>query len=181
MELEDLKDGWNSVVLQPKTANELRLMLKENKHPILKRIRRKIIIETVGWSAFLLCYYTMFDGDTKPLIANIILIVSILAALLHNIAGYDFSKNLVADADIKTAMQVYIKKMKHHVIVNILLRVIFISGLLTFFCWNVTMDLRRYLLLGAGIALLIAQLVMLNNIWAERIRSLSRSITVLGE
>jgi hypothetical protein len=36
-------------------------------------------------------------------------------------------------------------------------------------------------LLGAGIALLIAQLVMLNNIWAERIRSLSRSITVLGE
>lgn len=176
MELDDLKSSWSSTILQPKTEHELGLMLKENRHPVLKRIRRQIIIETIGWFALLLCYYTMFDGAEKPLIANAILILAVLATLVHNLTGYNFAKNLTVYADIKTAIQICLKKMKLHVIVTIMLRVIFIAGLLTFFCWNVTMDSRRYVLLAAALTLLIAQLVVLNNIWAGRIRSLRNSL-----
>jgi len=180
MELDDLKGAWNSTVSQPKTENDLHLMLKENKHPVLKRIRKQIIIETAGWFLFLLCYYTMFDGDAKPLIANAILIIAVLAALLHNLTGYSFSKNLIVDKDINTALHTWLAKMKLHARLSIFLRVIFIAGLLTFFCWNVNIDARRYVLLGAGLVLLIVQLVVLNRIWMGRIRSLRNTLDNLS-
>ena len=176
MELDDLKSSWNSAVSQPKTEEELGLRLIENRHPVLKRIRRQIVIETAGWSVFLLCYYTMFDGADKPLIANAILIVAVLAALLHNLTGYSFSKNLMAGADIKTAMQVYLSNMKQHAVITLMFRALFIGGLLTFFCWNVTLDSRRYILLGAGLVLFITQLLVLYKIWMGRIRALNNSL-----
>nr|WP_294789835.1 hypothetical protein [uncultured Mucilaginibacter sp.] len=176
MELDDLKSSWNSAVSQPKTEEELGLMLIENRHPVLKRIRRQIVIETAGWTVFLFCYYTMFDGADKPLIANAILIIAVLAALLHNLTGYNFSKNLTADADIKTAMQGYLSRMKQHAVITLMLRVLFIGGLLAFFCWNITLDSRRYILLGTGLALLITQLLVLYKIWMGRIRALNDSV-----
>lgn len=180
MELDDLKSTWNSAISQPKTENELHLMLIENRHPVLKRIRKQIIIETAGWSAFLVCYYTMFDGDTKPLIANAILIVSVLAALMHNLTGYSFSKNLVIDKDINTALHAWLKKIKLHATVSITLRVIFIAGLLAFFCWNVSMDARRYLLMGAGLIILLGQLVVLRRIWMQRVKVLRSLLNSLA-
>jgi hypothetical protein len=180
MALDDLKSSWNSTISQSKTENDLHLMLKENRHPVLKRIRKQIIIETTGWLVFLLCYYTMFDGATKPLIANAILIIAVLAALLHNLTGYSFSKNLVVDKDINTALQAWLAKMKSHARVSIVMRVIFIAGLLTFFCWNVNIDARRYVLLSAGLVLLIAQLMVLNRIWMGRIKSLRNALDGLS-
>jgi len=176
MDLDDLKNNWNSTIPQPKTENDLHLMLKENRHPVLKRIRKQIIIETAGWSVFLLCYYTMFDGAAKPLIANMMLVIAVLGALLHNLTGYSFSKNLVVDKDINSAMHMWLSKMKLHARVSIMLRVVFITGLLTFFCWNVAIDARRYVLLGLGLALLIAQLMVLNKIWTGRIKALNNTL-----
>lgn len=180
MELDDLKSSWNSTISQPKTENDLHLMLKENNHPALKRIRKQIVIETAGWLVFLLCYYTMFDGAAKPLIANAMLVIAVLAALLHNLTGYSFSKNLVVDKDIKTALLAWLAKMKLHARVSIVLRVIFIAGLLTFFCWNVSIDARRYVLLAAGLILLVIQLVVLNSIWMGRIRSIRNTLNSLS-
>lgn len=179
MELDELKSSWNSTISQPKTENELGLMLKENRHPVLKRIRKQIIIETAGWSVLLLCYYSMFDGADKPLIANAILIIAVLAALLHNLTGYNFSKSLVTDGDIKTSLQAYLKKVKLYATASIMLRVIFVGGLLTFFCWNVNIDSRRLLLLGAGLALLAMQLIVLGRVWANRLKALSNSVSAL--
>jgi hypothetical protein len=176
MELDDLKSSWSSTISQPKTENELGLMLKENRHPVLKRIRKQIIIETAGWSVLLVCYYSMFDGADKPLIANAILIIAVLAALLHNLTGYSFSKSLVADGDIKSSLQAYLKKVKLYATISIMLRVIFVVGLLTFFCWNVNIDSRRMVLLGAGLALLLVQLIVLGKIWTTRLKALSNSL-----
>ncbi|MGY3213460.1 hypothetical protein [Mucilaginibacter sp. HD30] len=180
MELDDLKSSWNSAVSQQKTDNELRLMLKENRHPVLKRIRKQITIETAGWLMFLLCYYTMFDGAAKPLIANVILVLAVFAALLHNLTGYTFSKNLVVDNDLNTALHAWLKKMKLHVTVSIILRIIFIAGLLAFFCWNITIDTRRYLLIGAVLIILFGQLVVLRSIWMQRIKALRSSLGSLS-
>ena len=179
MELDDLKSIWNTVA-QPKTENDLHLMLKENRHPVLKRIRQQIIIETSGWLVFLLCYYTMFDGAAKPLIANAMLITAVLAAFLHNLTGYSFSKNLVVDKDINTALLTWLAKIKQHAMVSIILRVVFIAGLLTFFCWNVNIDARRYMVLGAGLVVFIAQLVVLNKVWMGRIRSIRDALDSLS-
>ena len=178
MELDDLKSTWNTTS-QPKTEGDLHLMLKENRHPVLKRIRKHILIETAGWLALIICYYTMFDGADKPFIANVILMAAVLAALLHNLTGYGFSKSFVGSVNINTTLQAYIKKIKLYAAVSITLRVVFVAGLLTFFCWNVNFDTRRYVLLGGGLVLLIIQLVVLGKIWVQRVKALSSSLDSL--
>jgi hypothetical protein len=64
--------------------------------------------------------------------------MAVLAALLQNLTGYNFSKHLNGDNDIKTAMHTYFNKVKLYAMASITLRVVFIAGLLIFFCWNVT-------------------------------------------
>ena len=181
MELDDLKSSWNSAISQPKTENELGLMLKENRHPVLKRIRKQITIETAGWLVLLLSYYSMFDGADKPLIANAILVIAVLAALLHNLTGYSFSKNLIGHGDIKTTLQAYLKKIRIYATLSITLRAMFVAGLLVFFCWNVTIDSRRYALLGAGLILLLIQLFVLGKVWTTRLKVLSNTLNTFTD
>lgn len=180
MELDELKRNWADTPAPLKTNNELLLMLQENRHPVLKRIRKQLTIEITGWAAFLLAYYSAFDGAEKPLPANIILILAVLTALVHNLTGYNFSKYIVQAGNITQSLQLYLKKVKLYATLSIASRVIFISGLLVFFCWNVVFDERRYLLLGAGIIALIIQLFILGKLWGSRLKMLSTSLNTFA-
>jgi hypothetical protein len=55
MELDELRSAWSSVNAPAKSNEELQLMLKENKHPVLKGIRRQLMIELTCWFAFIAC------------------------------------------------------------------------------------------------------------------------------
>ena len=94
MELTELKQVWDTVEIPVKSTDDIKLMLSENNHPVLKKIRKQLTIEIIGWSVFLICYYSMFDGDHKPIWINIILVVSVLLPLIHNLLGYRLAKYL---------------------------------------------------------------------------------------
>lgn len=47
MELNELKSGWQNAGGNYRTEADLERMTKLNQHPTLKRIRIKLIIETV--------------------------------------------------------------------------------------------------------------------------------------
>ena len=49
MELDDLKSDWNRIQPNSKSEEALLLMLQENKHPVLKSIRKQIVIEVTAW------------------------------------------------------------------------------------------------------------------------------------
>ena len=71
---DDLKTLWKEVKTPEKDANQLSNMLKAKNHPVLKSIKRQAVFEFLAFAIFLFCYYTMFDGNKKPLLINLILV-----------------------------------------------------------------------------------------------------------
>lgn len=176
MELDQLKSTWNKAETPAKTSEELKAMLLESRHPVLKEIRKQFIIEIAGWSAFLLCYYTMFDGDQKPVLINIILVTAVLCSLIHNLSGYSFSRYLINGTNIKASLGRYLSKIKTFAAVSLCTRLLFMAGFLLFFTYNIQFNADKYLLLAVSLLVFIGQLVWIGNLWAKRVRILAKTI-----
>ena len=181
MEFDELKSMWSSIAPQTKTDDEIREMLKENKHPVLKSIRKQFAIEITGWFAFLICYYSMFDGATKPMLINIVLVIAIITPLIHNLYGYNFAKYLVDAPTVKKSLEGYLVKMRIFMFSSITTRVIFLSGLFTFFAYGIDFDSSKYFLLAAVIlAMVFFQGFFLYKIWMKRIMDLRNTLMGLS-
>lgn len=173
MEDNELKSLWNAEVPDKRTAVDMVNMLEEKRHPVLKGIRTQIIIETLGWSAFLVCYFSAFDGATKPVYINVILIVSVLAPLVHNLYGYQLSKQVVDSSSILNSLRRHVLHTKIYALRSIITRLIFTSGLLLFFVYNIDFEMyKRYLLVAVILAMVFIQVFFLSRIWQSRIRKL---------
>ncbi len=181
MKVDELRSMWKAIEPLPKTDQEIRAMLKENKHPVLKGIRKQITIEITCWVVFLICYYTMFDGAAKPFLINILLIIAILTPLIHNLYGYNFAKYSADASTIKKFLKLYLRRMKIYAIRSIVSRIIFTCGLMLFFSYNINFNASKYFILSAVTLLLILiQTFFLYKIWMKRIKSIRKTLTGLS-
>jgi hypothetical protein len=180
MELDELKYAWDTIETPVKSTDDIKLMLYENRHPVLKKIRKQLTIEIIGWSVFLICYYTMFDGDHKPTWINIILIVSVLLPLIHNLMGYRFAKYLVNGNTISESLTNYLSKVKIYAAVSIICRFFFALGLLVFFTYGLNFNTKKYISLAIIILIFLIQLSILYNLWAKRLKKLENAVTIFN-
>ena len=176
MELHELKSTWNTVKTPTISTSEIQVMLSENKHPVLKGIRKQLTIEIIGWTIFLLCYYSMFDGNMKPLWVNILLISSVLLPVIHNLMGYRFSKFLVHGSNIQESLKNYLAKVKIYAIISIISRQIYLTGLLLFFTYGLSFNTSKYISLAVIIVIFLIQLLLSCKIWAKRLKNLGNAI-----
>ena len=70
MELTDLKSGWQNAGEAFKNEADLLNMTRITNHPSLKKIRMKLIAETIFLLFFLVIYYDWFDGDKKTVLCK---------------------------------------------------------------------------------------------------------------
>ncbi|MBZ4188464.1 hypothetical protein [Niabella beijingensis] len=173
MEFDELKHNWDAVKTPVKSIEAIRAMLAENRHPVLKEIRKQLTLEIAGWSVFLLCYYTMFDGHLKPVWINLILIIAVLMPFIHNIMGYRFVKYLVDGKTIRESLEHYLVKMRVYAIVSIISRVLFMTGLLVFFTYGLGLNGKKYIFI---IIVPLIFLFMLFRIWSGRLAKLKKQI-----
>lgn len=176
MELDELKNAWHTVKTPDKTAADIKAMLTENNHPVLKGIRKQVIIEVAAWSVFLLCYYTMFDGDTKPVWINLVLVVSVLLPLIHNLMGYSFARYLVNGKTLKESLTIYLAKVKVYATVSIGSRVLFAAGFVLFFTYGLSFNTAKYYSVAVIGLIFLAQLWMLFRMWARRINYIKSAV-----
>ncbi len=181
MELDNLKSAWKDVGIEVKHTEELKLMLIENRHPVLKSIKRQLSIELMLWPLFLFIYYDGFDGDQKPLYANILLVLGISSLLVHNIIGYFLNKNLVIDDDINKSLQGYLKRVKEYAIMSVASKVFAFAAILVFFSSVITFNGTKYGLLMLLLVIACIQLFMQYRIWDNRIRTLRNSMRAFIE
>lgn len=177
MELDELKHAWGKIETPIKSTVDIKLLLSENKHPVLKKIRMQLTIEIIGWSVFLICYYTMFDGNHKPIWINITLIVSVLLPLIHNLMGYRFAKYLVNGPTIKESLKNYLSKVKIYATVSIICRLSFMIGLLLFFTYGLNFNPKKYISFAIIILIFLIQLFILYRLWAKRLNNLKNAVT----
>lgn len=179
MEHDTLKSAWQGITTNRKTNMELNSMMRESGHPVLKRIRKQLILETLSFTVLLFVYYDFFDGDRKPFYANVLLVTAILFVLLHNIVGYVLTKHPVKGNSIKQSLENQLLKLKAYAAVSVASRVLTVACLLLFFTSVITFTTDKYWMLAAIILLLVIQIALLSGIWMKRIGQLRSTINSL--
>ena len=172
MEQDALFSAWQAADTAPKNNDALIAMLSEGQHPVLKHIRRQLIIETIAFTIFLFLYYNLFDGDRKPLYANLLIVAGMLLVITHNIIGYVFTKRSIKGNNIKQSLEHHLVALKKHAVLSIMCRALMAGCLLAFFASVISFTISKYWVLTAIVAILLVQLIALWGIWLKRIRKL---------
>jgi hypothetical protein len=176
MEQDALKSAWQGMDANRKSNTELSSMMRESGHPVLKRIRKQLILETLSFTALLFVYYDFFDGDRKPFYANVLLVSALLFVLLHNIVGYVLTKRPVTGNSIKQSLHHQLLKLKTYAAVSVASRVLTAACLLLFFTSVINFTANKYWMLAAMILLFVIQIALLSGIWRKRIRQMRVTI-----
>ena len=181
MEFDEMKAAWKSATAVPKTNEEISSMIREYRHPVLKGIRKQTAMEFAGWSAFLICYYSMFDGDKKPGFINLILIAVVMISLLHNLYSYTLAKNLVAGSNLSASLAVYIKKIAVFRNCSLAARALLMMGLILFFTYGTHFTTIKYESLAGLCLVFLCLLWLLYRTWTNRLKKLRQTLAAMND
>lgn len=170
MKLDDLK--WSNSGFDNEQISKEKLigMLNVNKHPVLKRIKIQLIIESIAWASFLAIYYDFFDGHLRTWFWNALLILSIGMLLIHNLLGYQVTNNPINGRNILDSLRRYIKRIRIYAYLSISARVFAIIIIFGYFLSALdAFEVRHYWSLGFLLALVFIQAYLLWRVWSNRI------------
>jgi hypothetical protein len=128
MEIEELRKEWKSIKAPQIDIDRIKDMTIAKSHPVLSGIRKQFTIESIGWSAFLVICFTGSDADQKPILTNVLLIISVTLPIIFNVYGYQLSKELIEGPDISSSLQNRMDSLKRFAMVSVLLRIVLIIG-----------------------------------------------------
>lgn len=165
MELNELKSDWHNAGGNYRTETDLQRMTKLNTHPTLKRIRTKLIIETIILSFLLVVYYDWFDGDKKPMYTNLLLFTSILLYIFNNVMGYMALARPIMKENLKSSVQHLLSKVKRLSILSLVISFFYSVCLLAFFLSVITFTKEKSFIL-LGMILVLVQLTHISyKVW----------------
>ena len=176
MELHDMKSSWQQAGGDFKSETDLLNMTKITHHPTLKKIRIKLIAETIFLLLFLIIYYDWFDGDKKPLYANILLAAGLLLYIANDIIGYISIATPVSGINLKLSITNYFARVKRLAIFSLVVSFLYSISLIVFFTSVIHFTReKRFLLLG--LAVILFQLMFWSfRIWSKRIKTLKQHV-----
>ena len=177
MELNELKSGWQNAGGNYRTEADLERMTKLNQHPTLKRIRTKLIIETIMVSFFLVVYYDWFDGDQKPLFANLLLFAAVLLYILNDVMGYILLAKPVMKENLRSSVQHLLSKVKRLSMLSLIVSFFYSVCLLAFFLSVITFTKEKSFIL-LGMILVLTQVTHISyKLWRNWIVKLELQAT----
>ena len=176
MELNELKSGWQNAGGNYRTEADLERMTKLNQHPTLKRIRTKLIIETIMVSFFLVVYYDWFDGDQKPLYANLLLFTGALLYILNDVIGYISLAKPVMKENLRSSVQHLLTKVKRLSMLSLIVSLLYSACLLAFFLSVITFTKEKSFIL-LGMILVLVQVTHISyKVWRNWILKLELQV-----
>ncbi|MBO9567157.1 MAG: hypothetical protein J7621_30570 [Niastella sp.] len=174
MAKDALQSAWQQMPVERESSRAIKSMIQSGNHPVLKRIRRQLIIESAAFAALLAVYYDIFDGDRKPFIANVLLVAGLALSIVHNLIGYRLANSCLQGSTLIVSVQQQLTKLKQYAVLSVLSRGLAGGCLLFFFSMAITYTSSKYWIL-AGIVLFFAvQLFVLYRVWARRIGELQQ-------
>lgn len=179
--MDQLKSAWQAMPGGNKKQAELRNMLQEGHHPVLKDLRRQILIESIFFSVFLACYYTMFDGDRKPFFVNALLVGGLLLIIGHGLLGYFHAKQSVAADNLRQALLLRVQQLKSFAVVSVSFRLLGVLGILLFFTYTIQFTMEKQVILMGLFVFMLIQFVLLVRLWLRRIARLREAEADLSD
>lgn len=176
MELHDLKSGWQNAGGDFKSEEDLQRMTKIFNHPSIKKIKTKLIIETIVVIFFLFIYYDWFDGDKKPFYANLSLVIGLLLYIFNDIIGYIIILSPIRGANLKLSIQHYLMRIRRLSISSIIITFLYSISLVIFFTSVITFTKEKGLLLVFS-SVIVCQLILLSfRMWKKWIKNLKLQV-----
>ncbi|MEP7108032.1 MAG: hypothetical protein ABI760_08615 [Ferruginibacter sp.] len=176
MELKDLKSDWQNAGKAFKSEADLLSMTKIINHPTLKRIRIKLIAETIFLLLFLVIYYDWFDGDKKPFYANILLVTGVLLYVANDILGYISMVKPINGLNLKLSIKNYLTRIKRLSVFSLIFSSIYSIFLIIYFLSAINLTKEKGFLL-LGLAIILFQLMFWSyRVWTNRIKSLKQQV-----
>jgi hypothetical protein len=179
MELDELKSSWQSAGGAFKIEADILTMTRISNHPSLKRIRRKLVFEAIILAFMLVVYYDWFDGDKKPVYANVLLVSSLLLYIINDIVGYISMLNPVSGINIKDSIKNYLIRIKRLAICSLLVSFLYSVCLILFFTSVIKFTKEKNFILLAMFIILTQLMLWSYRVWRNRIRSLSDQVKEL--
>jgi hypothetical protein len=176
MELFELKSKWQNAGNDLKNETDLLSMTKITSHPTLKKIRMKLITETIFLLIFLVIYYDWFDGDKKSISTNIFLIVSVLSYIFNDIIYYISIEKLISGSNIKNSIQNYLSRIRRLSIFSIGFSFMYGISLIVFFASVISFTREKSFILLGLIIILFQLMFWSNRVWTKRINSLNQHL-----
>lgn len=174
-----LQEAWQAATGKSKNEDVLKSMLLESKHPVLKRIRRQALWEGACFTVFLLAYYDLFDGNTKPLYANLLLVAGVVLIILHHAWGYLLTKRRMGCANVSASLQSFVRAVRLLGITSIVCRLLAVLCILLFFTSVITFTVTKCWVLAGAVLVVLVQLVLLAVMWMNRVKAIQSAVNGL--
>ena len=181
MELENLKSEYQNTGKVSLSKENIQKMIIENNHPVLKGIKIQLLTETVLWAIFLAVYYNIFDGYLKSPLWNILLVVSVIFILLHNVLGFQIIGNPINGETILESLKNYLTRIKSYAIISIATRVFAIIILLGYFISTISFTKEKLISLSFISLIIPIQIYLLHRVWAKRKSRINKMLEKLKE
>ncbi len=181
MEIEHLKSDFQNAGKTSVSKENIQKMIQDNSHPVLKSIKKQLLIETVLWAIFLAVYYNIFDGHLKSPLWNILLVVAVLFILVHNALGFQITSNPINGKTILESLKNYQTKIQHYAVISIVTRVLAIAILLGYFMSTITFTREKLFSLGLIALIFPIQIYLLQRVWIKRKNKIDALFTKLKE
>ncbi|MEO7978680.1 hypothetical protein [Flavobacterium sp.] len=173
MELNDLKSDWKNAGKNFKSEADLLLMTKIANHPSIKKIRTKLIIETVVLLFFLFIYYDWFDGEKKPFYANLSLVVGLLLYIFNDVIGYISIIRPIRETNLKLSLQNYLIRIKRLSISSIIITFLYSISIIIFFTSVITFTKEKGIILIFSVVIAVQFILLSSRMWTKWIKNLT--------
>ena len=176
MELNDLKSNWQNAGGPFRSEADLLKMTKITHHPSLKKIRKKLIAESIFLVMFLVVYYDWFDGDKKPFYANMVLAAGLLLYLANDMIGYFAIAKPISGLNLKLSITNYLGRIKRLAAFSLFSSFLYSISLIVFFTSVIHFTReKRFLLLG--MLIILFQLMLWSfRVWTKWIKNLRQQV-----
>lgn len=176
MELDNLKSNWKKTGTGKKSQDELLMMTKVKNHPNIRRMRIKFMIETILIIAFMAVYYDGFDGDTKPLWANLLLVVTTIGYIVVRFKAFIVLRNPIEAGNLKQSLSSFENRLNRIAIYILLTSFLFGSAIISFFSSTIDFTKGKYFLLAGMILSLVLLVYASSRNWFKRIEGIKTAL-----
>lgn len=184
MNLDTLKSDYQNLGNESsKSFDSLNKMRDSGNHPVLKSIKRQLIIESILWTFVLIVFYDFFDGHLKLLFWNVLLGGSIILLLIHNVLGFLLISTPINGDSIKKSLINYLKKIKSYAIISVISRVLMITVFMFYLTSNINgwSTSKLWATIGFFTITVFIQIFLLNKVWKKRINKIEKQVDSFRE
>ncbi|MGF6846053.1 hypothetical protein QFZ51_001288 [Chitinophaga sp. W3I9] len=176
--MDPLKSAWDNA---PTPDRDISAIIVKHTSPVLKDIRKQVILEAIGYSIFLIVYYDFFDGDKKPYYLNLLLVVSILCMLAQSVTGYVLARSPAVEYNLLESMRKKLHNIRKYALITIFTKILAFAGIFAFFLASIRWTQQKYLTLIPLVIIVGVQAYFQWKIWKGRIYRVKQTVEELNQ